>query len=66
MQRWVNDTEGLSIAHLRELIAAVFCLEQDYSDVIERLRQMPVSVKAEDELVKERLGFSNGVNRFEM
>lgn len=37
---WVKDTDGLSIAHLRELVAAITCLDQEYSSVIERLRSM--------------------------
>jgi len=40
--RWRDDTEGLSIAHLRELIAGVFCLNQPYEDVLARLRAMSV------------------------
>lgn len=36
---WVKDTDGLSIAHLREL-AAITCLDQEYVEVIERLRSM--------------------------
>jgi hypothetical protein len=37
---WVKDTEGLSIAHLRELVAAVYCLESDYTITLARLREM--------------------------
>ena len=40
VQRWAEETEGLSIAHLRELVAAVMCLDQPYEDVLERLRCM--------------------------
>jgi ATP-dependent Zn protease len=38
--RWRDDTEGLSIAHLRELIAAVLCLREPYENVLARLRSM--------------------------
>lgn len=38
--KWADDTDRLSIAHLRELVAAVFCLEQSYEDVLQRLRSM--------------------------
>lgn len=40
IEEWVRDTEGLSIAHLRELAASVLCLGQSYSDVLARLRTM--------------------------
>ncbi len=40
LHQWVTDTEGLSIAHLRELSAAVLCLDQPYEAVIKRLRTM--------------------------
>lgn len=43
--RWTQETEGLSIAHLRELIAAVLCLDQNYSDVLARLKSMQVAPK---------------------
>ena len=38
--RWRDDTDGLSIAHLRELIAAVLCLREPYESVLARLRSM--------------------------
>jgi hypothetical protein len=38
--RWRDDTGGLSIAHLRELIAAVLCLNEPYESVLSRLRAM--------------------------
>lgn len=40
LDQWVEDTDGFSIAHLRELVAASFCLEQSYSRVVKRLRNM--------------------------
>lgn len=48
LSRWVDDTEGLSIAHLRELAAAVLCLEQPYDSVIKRLRQMRILPRERD------------------
>jgi ATPase family associated with various cellular activities (AAA) len=53
IQRWVKDTKGLSIAHIRELAAAVLCLDQDYATVIKRLRDMC-------SLVKPESGFKEG------
>jgi hypothetical protein len=53
IQRWVKDTKGLSIAHIRELAAAVLCLDQDYLTVTKRLRDMC-------NLVKPESGFKEG------
>jgi SpoVK/Ycf46/Vps4 family AAA+-type ATPase len=38
--KWVKDTEGFSIAHLKELAAAVLCLDYPYEQVLKRLRKM--------------------------
>jgi ATPase family associated with various cellular activities (AAA) len=38
--RWRDDTDGLSIAHLRELIAGLLCLNEPYESVLSRLRAM--------------------------
>ena len=40
LDKWVKDTENFSIAHLRELVAAVYCLDQDYKVTLKRLRSM--------------------------
>ena len=37
---WVRDTKGFSVAHLKELSAAVLCLDYPYEQVLERLRKM--------------------------
>jgi hypothetical protein len=46
----MNEQEqlNLSIAHLRELAAAVLCLDQPYGEVIERLRSMRILPKERD------------------
>lgn len=56
--KWVKDTSGMSIAHLRELVAAVYCLEQPYGEVIERLRHMSVQPKGESGFTDKLAGFS--------
>lgn len=61
LDKWVHDTVDLSIAHLRELVAAVYCLEQPYEDVIDRLRAMQVQVKSEEEFKRKNMGFKTGV-----
>lgn len=55
--QWVKDSYDMSIAHLRELVAAVYCLEQPYEEVIKRLKDMASQVKASDEFTKARMGF---------
>lgn len=60
---WVKDSEGMSIAHLRELVAAVYCLDQPYPEVIARLTDMAKQVKVQDEFKRESMGFARGTKR---
>lgn len=57
-EHWANETEGLSIAHLRELVAAVICLDQQYEDVLKRLRSMNERPKDVDGYVNRKPGFA--------
>lgn len=40
LAHWVRTTDGLSIAHCKELIIAVKCFGQDFDEVMSRLRGM--------------------------
>ncbi|RDJ35296.1 MAG: ATP-binding protein [Crenarchaeota archaeon] len=40
IDKWVKDTEGMSISHLKELFIAVCILEDDYKSVIKTLQTM--------------------------
>lgn len=40
LERWIVDTEHYSIAHMKELIISVECLELPYEDVTKRLKEM--------------------------
>lgn len=40
LDRWVELSDGFSIAHLKELIIGVKCLGQPLGDVVSRLREM--------------------------
>lgn len=40
LDRWVAESEGLSLAHLRELVIGVFCFERTFEETLERLRKM--------------------------
>lgn len=62
LKKWVTDTNEMSIAHLRELVAAVYCLDQPYPEVIERLAAMAKSIKAADEFKRDSMGFGKTRN----
>jgi hypothetical protein len=57
IERWVDDTDQLSIAHLRELAAAVLCLGQSYESVLSRLKSMRYRPKERDGIFNEPVGF---------
>lgn len=40
IDQWVNDTEGMTYSHLKELIASVVVMNNDYDFTIQRLRLM--------------------------
>jgi hypothetical protein len=61
LDRWTKDTEDFSIAHLRELVAASFCLDQSYPIVLKRLRKMAEKPKFESGY-KQRAGFMTEEN----
>ena len=52
---WAEATDGMSIAHLKELVIAVTCLEQSYDDVIGRLKTMKQVPKST--MYNEDVGF---------
>jgi hypothetical protein len=58
LEQWVTDTNDMSIAHMRELVAAVHCLGQPYDEVINRLKDMAKQVRAEEEFKKNKVGFN--------
>ncbi len=46
VERIVDLTEGMSIAHLKEIIVSVYCLGDAMKDVVERLRKMAKAPKS--------------------
>lgn len=44
ISKWVEDTDGLSISHLKELFVAVKILGDEYSDAIQSLKDMKIKV----------------------
>lgn len=65
LARWVKRTEDYSIAHLREVIIAVKCFDQDEDVVFERLDEMRSKKPESDGLGGERrnVGFIQGAKR---
>lgn len=46
IKKWVADTEGLSIAHLRELFVATIILQDEYDSALETLRSMGENISS--------------------
>jgi hypothetical protein len=44
VEKWVSDTEGMSIAHLKELVVAVTILDNEYDESVNILRDMKKKV----------------------
>lgn len=61
--RWVKDTATFSMAHLRELVVAVFCLRQPYAEVLERLKDLHIQPKSGREFSGGLAGFSAEVKK---
>lgn len=58
LDRWVNDTEEFSIAHLKELFVAVVILGDSYEDAIETLAAMrEENLSSKDDEVRKPMGF---------
>lgn len=58
LSRWVDKTDGYSLAHLKEVIVAVRCFGQKFEDVIERLNDMREgSPSSEDNPQRRRPSF---------
>lgn len=57
LQKWVSDTNIFSVAHLRELAVAVFCLKQPYDTVLGRLKGMQSKPKAIPEFIGGKSGY---------
>lgn len=53
----VAETDGMSIAHLRELIVAVFCLDNEVRETITRLRGMSKGPKSANFKSTGKTGF---------
>jgi hypothetical protein len=55
--KWVEDTEGMSISHLKELFISVVVMENSYEDSIKSLKDLKKSPKGKGQ---KDVGFRNG------
>jgi len=55
--KWVKDTEGMSMSHLKELFISVFLLDNKYEDAIDHLRELKKSPRIKKQ---KTLGFGLG------
>lgn len=53
---WSADTEGFSLAHIKELVVSVVILDNDYSESLETLKNMREVVLAEED--NGKIGFN--------
>jgi AAA+ superfamily predicted ATPase len=60
LERWVKRTDGYSIAHLREVIVAIKCFEQDEDAAFKRLNEMREIKLKSDDVGFGRMGFGHG------
>jgi hypothetical protein len=59
LDRWVEDSDGMSIAHLKELFIAVVILKDEYEEAITTLGSMREVISSEED--RDRMvGFSMG------
>lgn len=58
LDRWVRDTEGLGVAHLRELVVAIVCLGENYDEALTRIKEMG-KLKSDSKVIPG-LGQRNG------
>lgn len=49
LAKWIEDTEGFSMGHLKELVVSVMVLGKGYDEMIGRLRTMKEGITEEDE-----------------
>ena len=56
LRDWVSQTDGFSVAHLREAVILVKCFDQPLKDAIKRLEAMRVRPKSDDDPARPIFG----------
>jgi SpoVK/Ycf46/Vps4 family AAA+-type ATPase len=59
IKRWVKDTEGLSMAHLKELFIATQILGDDYETSLATIQSMKEKIEGEPEFNERKIGLGN-------
>lgn len=57
LDKWVTDTEGMTVAHLKELFISVAIFEYNYENTLKILKGMRVKPKEDDGLEDKKVGF---------
>jgi len=57
VERWLKDTDGMSLAFMRELIVGVCCLDKPYDTIIAKLKIMAKKPKSVKEYESDKMGF---------
>lgn len=57
LKKWIEDTEGFSVAHLKELLIAVEVFQSEYEESLERLRIMMECGSNSDDDHRKPMGF---------
>jgi len=55
LQKWVRDTKGMSLAHLKELVIAIVIMNKDYQQTINSLKSMADKASSRDD--GSKIGF---------
>ena len=55
--KWIADTDKLSIAHMKELFISVNIFGYDYEETLKLLKGMKKKIKNAEEAVQETVGF---------
>ncbi len=63
LERWIEDTEDMSIAHLKELFVAVVILGDDYKEAIETLKSMEESIDSIHDKGSGYMSFGGGATK---
>lgn len=58
LNKWVDETEGMSLAHLRELVISVMVLDNSFEDAIAKLNGLKIKPIIKSKTIK-KIGFGN-------
>lgn len=64
VKQWVSDTDGMSIAHLKELFVAVIILGDDYDETIKTLQKMTEPLEDKDHSTEIGFGGKSRVDDY--